>query len=500
VSDVTAVSHPEVAGESRLLIGGELTPARKEGTFENIDPSTEEVLGVTADGTGEDMELAIAAARKAFDETDWSTNRAFRSKCLAQLHAGLVKHIEELRQITIAEVGSPLSLTYMNQVDLPLEDLAYWIDKPEAYEYEETLPDREVFGQSQRRVVVREAVGVVGAITPWNFPLNLNLAKLGPALAAGNTVVLKPAPDTPWSATFLGRVIAEETDIPAGVVNIVASSDHLVGEVLTSDPRVDMITFTGSTVTGRRIMASASATVKKVFLELGGKSANIVLDDAEDPGGAIAISAIGVCTHSGQGCAIATRLLLPRSRYEEWLGLADQMMGSVTYGDPWDAANLQGPLINARQRERVLGYIESGRSEGARLVRGGGKPDHLPKGYFVEPTLFADVAPSSTIAQEEIFGPVLCVIPYDGEDEAVSIANGTVYGLSAAVTGGTVDHANAVARRLRAGTVMVNGGMWNAPDVPFGGYRQSGVGRENGRQGFEEYLETKALAFPAAAG
>ncbi len=218
---VPPVSHPQVGGEPRLLVGGKLTDSRSGGTFENIDPSTEEVLGVTADATGEDMELAIEAARKAFDDTDWSTNRAFRSKCLAQLHAGLAKHVEELRQVTVAEVGSPISLTYMNQVDLPIEDLAYWIDKPERYEYEETLPDRDVFGQAQRRVVVREAVGVVGAITPWNFPLNLNLAKLGPALAAGNTVVLKPAPDTPWSATVLGRIIAEETDIPAGVVNIV---------------------------------------------------------------------------------------------------------------------------------------------------------------------------------------------------------------------------------------------------------------------------------------
>jgi aldehyde dehydrogenase (NAD+) len=311
--------------------------------------------------------------------------------------------------------------------------------------------------------------------------------------------VLKPAPDTPWSATVVGRIIAEQTDIPAGVVNVVASSDHLVGEVLTSDPRVDMITFTGSTATGRRIMSSASATVKKMFLELGGKSANIVLDDVEDPGGAIAVSAIGVCTHSGQGCAIATRLLVPRSRYDEWLETADQMMSSVTYGDPWDAANLQGPLISARQRERVLGYIEKGRAEGARVVRGGGVPAHLPKGYFVEPTLFADVSPTATIAQEEIFGPVLCVIPYEDDDDAVRIANGTIYGLSAVVTGGSLEHANSVARRLRAGTVMVNGGFWNSPDVPFGGYRQSGVGRENGRQGFEEYLETKALAFPAGA-
>ncbi|MFZ0666916.1 MAG: aldehyde dehydrogenase family protein [Acidimicrobiales bacterium] len=493
-----AVNHPVVEGERRLLIDGKLVEASEGGTFDNIDPTTEEVLGVTADATAVDMDLAIAAARRAFDDTDWATNRQLRSRCLGQLHAALVENLEELRQITVAEVGSPISLTYMNQVDLPLEDLAYWIDKPETYEYEEVLPDRDVFGQAQRRVVVREPVGVVGAITPWNFPLNLNLAKLGPALAAGNTVVLKPAPDTPWSATVLGRIIAEQTDIPPGVVNVVAASDHLVGEVLTSDPRVDMITFTGSTVTGRRIMASASATVKKVFLELGGKSANIVLDDVEDASMAIGVSALGVCTHSGQGCAIATRLLLPRSRYAEWLEQADAMMGSATYGDPWDSSNLQGPLINARQRERVLGYIAKGREEGATVVRGGGVPSHLPKGYFVEPTLFGDVNPHATIAQEEIFGPVLCVIPYDDIDEAVRIANGTMYGLSAAVTGGTLERANVVARRLRAGTVMVNGGFWNSPDVPFGGYGQSGVGRENGRQGFEEYLEIKALAYPVA--
>lgn len=489
----------DVHGESRLLIDGKLVEARGGKTFANVDPTTEDVLGVTADGTAEDMDAAIAAARSAFDDSDWSTNPELRSRCLGQLHDALESHKEDLREITVAEVGSPVSLTYMNQVDLPIEDLSHWIDFPTRFAFEETLPDREVFGAPQRRVVVREPTGVVGAITPWNFPLNLNLAKLGPALAAGNSVVLKPAPDTPWSATYLGRIVADETDIPDGVVNVVASSDHLVGEVLTTDPRVDMITFTGSTVTGRRIMAAASATVKKVFLELGGKSANIVLDDVDDPAGAIGISAIGVCTHSGQGCAIATRLLLPSSRYEEMLSLTDEMMAGVTYGDPRDPSNLQGPLISAKQRDRVLGYIADGKAGGARLVRGGTVPAHLPKGFFVEPTLFADVDPSAKIALEEIFGPVLCVIPYESDDEAVQIANGTIYGLSAVVTGGTLDHATSIARRLRAGTVMVNGGFWNSPDVPFGGYRQSGVGRENGRQGFEEYLETKALAYPAAS-
>ncbi|MGA2520485.1 MAG: aldehyde dehydrogenase family protein, partial [Acidimicrobiales bacterium] len=439
----------------------------------------------------------ISAARRAFDDTTWSTDHVFRRRCLEQLHAAVAAHKEELRAITVGEVGSPIALTYANQVDLPIDDLAYWAEQPDRYEYERWLPQRDVFGQPQRRLVRREAVGVVGAITPWNFPLNLNLAKLGPALAAGNTVVLKPAPDTPWSATALGRMIAEETDIPAGVVNVVASSDHMVGEVLTTDPRVDMITFTGSTATGRRIMAKGSDTVKKVFLELGGKSANIVLDDVEEAGGAIGVSAIGVCTHAGQGCAITTRLLLPRSRYDEFLEMTDAMMASVTYGDPWDSANLQGPLISAKQRDRVLGYIEKGKAEGARLVRGGGVPAHLDKGFFVEPTLFADVDPKATIAQEEIFGPVLCVIPYDDDDDAVRIANDSIYGLSGAVTSASEERAMAVARRVRTGTLMVNGGFWNAPDVPFGGYRQSGVGRENGAEGFEEYLEVKAIALPA---
>jgi aldehyde dehydrogenase (NAD+) len=487
----------DVRGEHRLLVDGSLTESSSGAGFDNVDPTTELVLGQTADGTAEDMGRAIGAARRAFDETDWSTDHDLRRRCLEQLHAAASAHKEELRAVTVAEVGSPLALTYANQVDLPIDDLGYWVEQPVRYEYERWLPERDVFGQPQRRLVRREAVGVVGAITPWNFPLNLNLAKMGPALAAGNTVVLKPAPDTPWSATVLGRIIAEETDIPAGVVNIVASSDHLVGEVLTTDPRVDMITFTGSTATGRRIMAKGSETVKKVFLELGGKSANIVLDDVEDPGGAIGVSAIGVCTHAGQGCAITTRLLLPRSRYDEFLAMADAMMGSVTYGDPWDSANLQGPLISAKQRDRVMGYIEKGKAEGARLVRGGSRPAQFDKGFFVEPTLFADVDPKATIAQEEIFGPVLVVIPFDDDDDAVRIANDSIYGLSGAVTSASEERAMAVAKRVRTGTLMVNGGFWNAPDVPFGGYRQSGVGRENGAEGFEEYLEVKAIALPA---
>jgi aldehyde dehydrogenase (NAD+) len=344
--------------------------------------------------------------------------------------------------------------------------------------------------------VRREAVGVVGAITAWNFPLYLDLAKLGPALAAGCTVVLKPPPDTPWSATHLGRIIAERTDIPAGVVNVVASSDHAIGEMLTTDPRVDMITFTGSTMTGRRIMAAASATLKKLALECGGKSANILLDDV-DLAATAPFASLAVCTHAGQGCAIPTRLLVPRTRYDEAVELAAATMASIVPGDPRDPSVLCGPLVSDRQRERVLGYVDKGVADGGRVVVGGGRPAHLARGYFVEPTVFADVDPEATIAQEEIFGPVLAVLAFDDDADAVRIANSTVYGLSGAVSSADEERALAVARRLRTGTVGVNGGQWYGIDSPFGGYRQSGVGRENGVLGFEEFLEVKTLGLPA---
>jgi aldehyde dehydrogenase (NAD+) len=334
---------------------------------------------------------------------------------------------------------------------------------------------------------------VVGAITPWNFPLYLNLTKLGPALAAGCTIVLKPAPDTPWSATAIGRLVAEKTDIPPGVVNVVASSEHRLGELLACDPRVDMVTFTGSTATGRRVMELASATVKKIFLELGGKSASVILDDA--PSGAFAGGAL-TCTHGGQGCAITTRMLVPRSRYEEAVATLRSAFESFKYGDPTDPSVLQGPQVSRRQQERVLGYIEKGKREGARCLVGGGVPKHLAKGYYVEPTLFVDVDPNATIAQEEIFGPVLAVIPFGDDDEAVRIANNSIYGLSGAVTSASEERALGVARRIRTGTLGVNGGMWFGVDSPFGGYKQSGLGRENGRMGFEEYLETKLIALP----
>jgi len=484
-------------GEPRMLVGGELTGAASGATFDNVNPATERVIGVTADGSAEDMERAVAAARAAADGSPWSRDARLRRRCLEQLQAGLEEAKEELRRAVVAEAGCPVALTPMVQVDQPIGDLAWWAELAERYQYERQLPDATAFGIPSRRLVLRESVGVVGAITPWNYPLYLNLAKLGPALAAGNAVVLKPAPDTPWSATLIGRVVAEKTDIPAGVVNVVPSSDHMVGEVLTTHPGVDMVTFTGSTATGRRIMARAAETVKKVFLELGGKSATIWLDDADLSG--LSFSGFGVCGHAGQGCALTTRLLLPRSRYEEGLQIVKEAFESVPYGDPTDPSVIQGPQVSARQRDRVLGYIEKGKAEGARLVTGGGVPAHLPTGYYVEPTVFADVDPRSTIAQEEIFGPVLAVIPFEDDDDAVRIANDSVYGLSGAVTSGSEQRAMAVARRIRTGTLSVNGGMWFGVDAPFGGYRQSGVGRENGLEGFEEYLEVKTVGLPATS-
>ena len=348
-------------------------------------------------------------------------------------------------------------------------------------------------GIPTRRTIAREAVGVVGAITPWNFPHQINLAKIGPALAAGNTVVLKPAPDTPWAAAVLGELITEHTDFPPGVVNIVTSSDHSVGAMLSKDPRVDMVSFTGSTATGRAVMADGAATVKRVFLELGGKSAFIVLDDA-DLGGAVGVAGFSVCMHAGQGCAITTRLLVPRAKYDEAVSIAAATMGGIKAGDPTDAGTICGPVISARQRDRIQGYLDSAIAEGGAFACGGGRPAGRDVGVFIEPTVIAGLGNDARCAQEEIFGPVLTVIPYDGDDDAVRIANDSPYGLSGTVFGADPDRAAGVAARIRAGTINVNGGVWYSADLPFGGYKQSGNGREMGLAGFEEYLETKTIA------
>jgi aldehyde dehydrogenase (NAD+) len=486
------MSNPH--GEVRMLIGGELVESASGKRFENINPATEEVLGEVADASAEDMQRAIAAARRAFDDSDWSTNRSLRQRCLQQLQEALESEREEYRQELIAEVGTPLIMTYAAQLDWPLEEaLRYPARMIDEFHWERNLPDGNMMGMSSKRAVWKEAIGVVGAIVPWNYPLEVTLNKLGPILATGNTVVLKPAPDTPWNATRLGRLVAEHTDIPAGVVNVVTSSDHLVGEELTISPLVDMISFTGSTATGVRIMEKGALTLKKVFLELGGKSAMIVCDDADFP--SVVPGGSMVCVHGGQGCAMQTRLLLPRSRYEEGVELISEAMAVVPYGDPTTDSVLMGPLVSARQRDRVLGYIERGQEEGAKLVVGGGRPAHLPKGWYVEPTLFVDVDNSMTIAQEEIFGPVLTVIPYEDDDDAVRIANESSYGLSGGVFSASSERATSIARRIRTGSIGVNGGLWYGADSPYGGYKASGMGRQCGIEGLEQYVETKAIAW-----
>ncbi|RAY17062.1 aldehyde dehydrogenase [Actinomadura craniellae] len=472
----------------RLLIDGELVGADR--AFDSLNPATGEVLGQAPDATVAQAEAAVAAARRAFDTTSWSTDVQQRVRCLRQLHKALVEHGDELRELTIAEVGAPRMLTYGAQLDQPIEIVRYYADLLEGYAMTEDLGEVEVRGKPHRRWVEKEAGGVVSAIVAYNYPNQLALAKLAPALAAGCTVVLKGAPDTPLVTLALGELIAEHTDIPPGVVNVLASSEVAVGEVLTTHPDVDIVTFTGSTATGRKIMAAASTTLKRVFLELGGKSASVVLDDA-DLATVAMFSAFAICSHAGQGCAITTRLVVPRERHDEIVEQVAGMMSQISYGDPADQKTFMGPLINARQRDKVDGLVQRAVAAGAKLVTGGEKVD---PGFFYTPTLLAGVDPDSEVAQEEVFGPVLAVIPHDGDDDAVRIANNSIYGLSGGVFSADEDRAIAVARRIRSGTFSINGGNYFHPDAPFGGYKQSGIGREMGVAGLEEFLESKTFA------
>jgi aldehyde dehydrogenase (NAD+) len=481
----TPLSETQVDG--RLLIDGALIGTEK--TFPSYNPATGELVGHAPDASVDDAEKAIAAARHAFDTTEWSTNVQLRVRCLDQLHHALVEHRDELAALTTAEVGATSMLLAGPQLDAPIAIVRYYADLLKDYPMSEDLGNVESRGMQHHRWIEKEAAGVVAAIIAYNYPTQLALAKLAPALAAGCTVILKGAPDTPLVTLKLGELIAEHTDIPPGVVNVLSSSDPHVGEVLTTSHDVDVVTFTGSTPVGRKIMAAASDTLKRVFLELGGKSAAIVLDDGDFSSAAL-FAAFSMASHAGQGCALTSRLLVPRQHHDEIVDMVAQNFSLVKHGDPADAATYMGPLISERQRDKVDAMVQRAVQAGATLVTGGKRMD---PGYFYAPTLLTNVDPDSEIAQDEIFGPVLVVIAYDDDDDAVRIANNSIYGLSGAVFGSD-DRALAVARRIRAGTFSINGGNYFSPDAPFGGYKQSGIGREMGKAGLEEFLESKTIA------
>ncbi|MBL7500006.1 aldehyde dehydrogenase family protein [Frankia sp. CNm7] len=480
---------------AKLLIDGRLVDAEGGATYENINPATEQSIGVAADASTGDVNAAIAAARRAFDETSWSTDVAFRVRCLRQLHDALAKHAEPFKAMMTAEVGLPTKMVG-STFDMPVENVGWVTDLLEKYEFTQDLGLGSIEGFGAHRWTEREPYGVVGAIVPWNQPLQVSLAKVAPALAAGNTVILKAPPTTPWCVSALGKLVAEHTDIPPGVFNIITSSVNDRGEELITDPRVDLISFTGSTAVGRRIMELGAQTVKKCFLELGGKSPNIVFEDADLRTG-IGMSTFMVCLHGGQGCATLSRLLLPRSIFEQGVQMAAQMLSMMPYGDPLDPNNVMGPLNSARHRDRVEAMVERAKAAGGTPVVGGRRPPQLETGYYFEPTLFADLPEDAEIVQNEVFGPVLVVQAFEDEDDAVRIANNTIFGLSGAVFSGDHERSKRVARKVRAGTMIVDGGIYYGSDVPFGGYKQSGIGREMGQIGFEEYLQVKSLCEPA---
>ena len=479
--------------EERLLIDGELVPATGGRTYENINPATEEVIGVAADAGPEDIDRAIAAARRAFDETDWSRDHALRARCLRQLRDAYRANLDELRKSYVAEVGCPVQVTHGPALDAPVESLSHYADFLEQYEWSEDLGIGEPMGAKAHRWIEREPVGVVGAITAWNFPHELNLKKAGWALASGCTVVLKGAPATPWCSLLLGRFLHENTDIPAGVINVLTSSQNGIGELLTTDPRIDMVSFTGSTATGKSILQVTAPSVKRVALELGGKSPMLLMEDLPGIPDIAAAAGASVCMHSGQGCAMLSRILVPMQHLEESAEKLKAAMANVKVGDPNDPETVQGPQCSAAQRERVLELIQQGVDEGSRLLCGGRAHPDFAKGYYVEPTAFV-AEPDHIVAQQEFFGPVQTLIGYEDEEDAIRIANNSSYGLSGGVLSPDHERAKRIARRLRTGTVTVNGGSWYGPDVPFGGYKSSGLGRENGAAGFEEFLEIKALA------
>ncbi|PNG16624.1 aldehyde dehydrogenase family protein [Streptomyces cahuitamycinicus] len=456
-----------------MYIDGAWRPAAGQDVIEVVNPVDEQVIGTVPAGTAADVDTAVRAARAALP--DWAaTPPAERAARLGALREVLVARADEIAGTVTAELGSPLKFSQAVHAGVPIAVAGSYAELAATYAFEE---------KTGNSVVHHEPIGVVAAITPWNYPLHQIVAKVAPALAAGCTVVVKPAEDTPLVARLFAGAV-HEAGLPAGVFNLVTGLGPVAGQALAEHPGVDLVSFTGSTAVGRQIAAIAAGQVKKVALELGGKSANVILPSA-DLAKAVNVGVANVMSNSGQTCSAWTRMLVHRDRYDKAVGLAAE--AAAKYGDRI------GPVVNAKQRDRVRGYIEQGVAEGARLVAGGPEAPR-ETGYFVSPTVFADVTEDMTIAQEEIFGPVLSILRYEDEEDALRIANGTVYGLAGAVWAGDEAAAVAFARRMETGQVDINGGRFN-PLAPFGGYKQSGVGRELGVHGLAEYLQTKSLQF-----
>ncbi|HEY0959712.1 MAG TPA: aldehyde dehydrogenase family protein [Novosphingobium sp.] len=479
--------------DANLYIDGVVRPASDGRYYENISPWSGEAIGRAAEATGQDVDAAIGAARNAFDHTDWSINHGKRFDLLVKWQKALADRRAQLVEIAKQEAGAAPGAAAITHVGGALDAFTGLLALFPHIAWEEDRGESEAFGVRSHRIVTREAIGVVGAITPWNVPFYVNVGRAVSAMLTGCTVVLKAAPDTPAAAAIMGEA-AVEAGFPAGVFNVITSSDPaMAGEMLTGDSRVDTIGFTGSTATGKRIMARAAATLKRVHLELGGKSARIILDDAPEFATEV-MQSINVF-HAGQICASLSRLLVPRSRYQEAVAALEMAYGYFDqgWGDAVDPTHVMGPLASRAQFDRVMHYIEIGRQEGARLLVGGKARPDKGGGFFVEPTCFVDVTGDMRIAREEIFGPVLVVIPYEDDEDAIRIANDSDYGLSGGVVSGDSARAMRVARRIRTGSISVNGGIAMAPDLPFGGYKNSGIGREWGVEGLYEFMETKVI-------